>query len=135
VAAIQIDPLERRGRKERLQAHFGRLGKTLPDKRARLGLTRRIGQGRRNMAHETRVFLADLDLDPHKAPTRHPRAMTGERGPFANAHSGRLYVSGNTAGNHGRLQACLRFSGYGIEMALNVGRRVAVAAHPLSSKQ
>ena len=63
---------------ERLQAHFGRFDKTLLKKRARLGLTRRVGQGCGDTADQTRIVLADIDLDPHEAPARHTRAVTNE---------------------------------------------------------
>jgi hypothetical protein len=58
----------------------------LPKKHACRGLTCRIGQGGGDMADQTRVLLADVDLDPHKSLACHPRSVTGQRGPGSAAH-------------------------------------------------
>jgi hypothetical protein len=85
-AAIQVDPIERRGRKQCLQAHGGRFGEALPKKCARGPLTRRVGQSRGDMADQGRIVFADIDFNAHEATTRHPRAVTGKRGFSPDSH-------------------------------------------------
>jgi hypothetical protein len=55
-------------------------------KPARLGLARRIGQGRSNTADKARIILANIDLDPHETPALHARAVRRKRG-FCLGHS------------------------------------------------
>jgi hypothetical protein len=58
----------------------------LPQKPARLGLARRVGQGRSNTADKARIILANIDLDPHKTPALHACAVRSKRG-FCLRHS------------------------------------------------
>jgi hypothetical protein len=48
----------------------------MPKEHARLGLAQGIGQGGGNTANQTRIFLADIDLDSSEALARHAGAMT-----------------------------------------------------------
>jgi hypothetical protein len=79
MVTIEVNPLKRRRSKQRLQAYSGRFDKPLPEKRARGGLTHRIGQSGSDLANQARIFLADADFHADKTLTRPPRAVTGER--------------------------------------------------------
>ena len=87
MAAGEVDPVEWRGRKQRLQTHLGWRDKALSKKQARPGLARGIRQGRGNAPDQVRVLLADMDLHPDEAPAPHARAMTRERGFCSADHS------------------------------------------------
>ena len=102
-AAVEVDPVERRGRQQCLQADLGRLGKALSKKLARLALTRGIGQGRGNTADEARILFTDADLDAHEALTLLARAVNCDRR-FCFAGHGHFPISGNPTGNRGPTQ-------------------------------
>jgi hypothetical protein len=86
MATIKVDPVEWRGRKERLQAHTGRLDKAPPKLLASVGLARGVGQGCSDLPNQTRIFLADVDLDAHEALAFPPRAVTREGGFCSTGH-------------------------------------------------
>jgi hypothetical protein len=79
-ATLEVDPVERRGLQERLQAHLGRCEKLPAYQFARLGLARRIGQGGGDTANKASVLLEDIDLHAHETPALHARAIGCERG-------------------------------------------------------
>ena len=87
--AIQRDPIKWCGRQKGFQAQLRWFGKALPKKLARIGSTRRIGQGGGNMANQTGILLADTDFHPNDAIARFSRTMTNKRrlGPTGHSQS------------------------------------------------
>jgi hypothetical protein len=66
--AIDVDAVERRRGKQRLQTDFKGLTETLLQKPSRLGLARRIGQGGRNTADQTGIIFANHHLRQRSLP-------------------------------------------------------------------
>jgi hypothetical protein len=52
----------------------------LSEQQARCDLACRVGQNRRDLADQTRIVLADIDLDPNETPSRQTRAVTYQCG-------------------------------------------------------
>jgi hypothetical protein len=70
--AIEVDAFEWRRLEQRLQAKRRGFGEPLSNDSSRVGLTRRIGQGGRHLAHEAGAGDRSVALSPCMA----PRAMS-----------------------------------------------------------